>query len=390
MNTELYKIMDAFIEDHATTSTDVINKISENDNSEDIFIVAAESCLYLKKLNFLADILSAFPDKVTQSLKNNVLRYAPFDLFIAQGFGSTATEIMDVIVSIAGAHIDIDQKITWLCEHVANENLSIVDDLNNAIISRSHKYNKIKYRKKITSLALKCMSEYDYIEMIQNPEYTLLCAYVVETLTIDNNSVDDAFDLLLQTVSINEYNNFSAILNKIHNILSDTQLLELFEGIIKRGSVPMLTKFQKRYKLYKMNELMQMVTVARRREYFKMIAIGGHLDLLKNMSIYWTDFVNKYADFDGMVFQATYHAHIDTVKYLCDVYPRTKLNHFYSIVLDAATRSCNKKMIDYAKEYTPVPTVSSTVSSKKTNGAHYSNVYVDGSADSDNNWRAKK
>jgi hypothetical protein len=383
--TTSYENIDRFINDPSTTTLTVVS------SPDYTFVTKIESCFYLKKHDFICALLEDAAQteaKLTAQMRINILRYTLFETFMKYANHDTSEDpnIIDIIIAIAGTQIDVDAKVSWLCDLVAKDSLSIVDDLNNAITSKNHKYNKNKYRNKITSLALKCMGTYDYAEMIQNPEYTLLCAHIV-----DNQPVEDSFELLKQTVAIDEYENFRAILNKIHSRLSDAQLIALFEAIIIRGNVQMFTKFQKRYKLKKMRELMEQVTVARRREYFMMIAIGGHTSLFENFRMFWTDFVDKYADVDGMVYQSTYHAHIDMLNVLRKMYSGELTNLYYSIALDAANKAHNKKMIEYVKSQAPEAPVSRpNTLSKVPNGAHYSVMYSAGSADADDNWRSKK
>jgi len=322
------------------------------------FIMYIEACLYFKVYDRIEAVIDDTRLQTTKMMLC-ILRYGPLNLFkqITAEYISknsvvpyTDFDMPELVVQIAGTYIDFDEKIEWLCEYISdNSEHGLVHVLNEAIRDRDHNYNKITYRKKITNVALKCMSEYDMTEMIRHNKYTLLCANIIDTQT-----VDVAYNLMKIAISIYAYENYAAILNKIHDKLSNEQILSILECILQRGDVRMFSKFQKRYKQNKMSEITCLVEIPQRKEYLKLLAINGYTALFNEIKQYWIRFIDNYADYDVLVFNAAYHGHIDFLDALRVGYSSTdKLQKFYSIVADSGIKAACRKTLLYVKANCP-------------------------------------
>ena len=318
--------------------------------SEEDKTVLVKSCLFFGKIALVDTLLSAMH---VANVTCDVFKFAPMKTFNLCPKNDLADiDISKYILAVAVTKYDMTSKAAFLVDFINEQGLSLVACINTVLTDTNHKYCKEVYQMKLIRVAYMTMIEYDYIEMLQDPNYTLLCS----CMSRRNTTVPEMMKLILQATRIGHVSNFAAILNKISFSLEDSHLAEIFDAIIVRGSVPFYKKFQKLFGAARMNKVILKVPIYNRREYIRTLANYGHIDLYKEIKSFWSSYVSTWADIPSMTRQA---AHSGNISFLTELEKEVvdtgamPLDIFYETILDAANEGSNHESIVYVYNRDP-------------------------------------
>lgn len=348
MTTSQENRFDEFVKETATQNNIIEYATALSDDDKTVLV---KSCLFFGKITLVDTLLSSM---TIANVACDVLKFAPMKTFnlCSNNDVDAASIISKYILAVAGTKYDTAPKAAFVVDFINEHGLSLVACINDVLVDNTHKYCKEVYQMKLIRIAVMMMIDYDYSEMLQGPEYTLLCSCMSRRIT----TVNAMMKLILQATRVGHVNNFAAILNKISFSLEDSHLAEIFDAIIVRGSVPFYKKFQKLFGAARMNKVILKVPIYNRREYIRTLANYGHIELYKEIKSFWSSYVSTWADIPSMTRQA---AHSGNVAFLAELEKEIAdtgsmpLDIFYETILDAANEGSNHESIVYVYSRDP-------------------------------------